>query len=213
MQLYNASARAVKDVHPSLKVGGPATAGLTDLPAFVAACAGQCTRPFLEHIAPGCAPIYLFILKGRAVYDTEFKNTKPTREIIFYGTKLPIPRPESPASVVALLKRGVGMLSDGVAWANWLSQALCFSSALVSFYPLRSDGMVWADWPPQPWGCPSRTSSARTTTQPTASRARPRCSRRALTSKGGIRHAGTHRSDPVLLALCWPDADPMLPLC
>ena len=39
MQLYNASARAVKDVDPSLKVGGPATAGLDNLPAFVAACA------------------------------------------------------------------------------------------------------------------------------------------------------------------------------
>jgi xylan 1,4-beta-xylosidase len=39
MQLYNASARAVKDVDKSLKVGGPATAGLADLPAFVAACA------------------------------------------------------------------------------------------------------------------------------------------------------------------------------
>lgn len=39
MQLYNASVLAVKAVDPSLKVGGPATAGLADLPAFVAACA------------------------------------------------------------------------------------------------------------------------------------------------------------------------------
>jgi hypothetical protein len=41
MQLYNASALAVKAVDPSLKVGGPATAGLADLPAFVAACASM----------------------------------------------------------------------------------------------------------------------------------------------------------------------------
>ena len=41
MQLYNASARAVKAVDPSLKVGGPATAGLADLPAFVTACAAM----------------------------------------------------------------------------------------------------------------------------------------------------------------------------
>lgn len=41
MQLYNASARAVKSVDPSLKVGGPATAGLADLPAFVAACSAM----------------------------------------------------------------------------------------------------------------------------------------------------------------------------
>ena len=32
---------AVKSVDPSLKVGGPATAGLADLPAFVAACAAM----------------------------------------------------------------------------------------------------------------------------------------------------------------------------
>ena len=41
MLLYNASARAVKAVDPSLKVGGPATAGLADLPAFVTACAAM----------------------------------------------------------------------------------------------------------------------------------------------------------------------------
>jgi hypothetical protein len=38
MQLYNASARAIKAVHSTLRVGGPATAGLADLPAFVKAC-------------------------------------------------------------------------------------------------------------------------------------------------------------------------------
>ena len=37
MPLYNASARAIKDVHPSLRVGGPATANLIDLANFTAA--------------------------------------------------------------------------------------------------------------------------------------------------------------------------------
>ena len=38
MDLYNASARAVKAVHPSLRVGGPATAVLSHLDDFVREC-------------------------------------------------------------------------------------------------------------------------------------------------------------------------------
>lgn len=38
MALYNASARAVKSVHPSLRVGGPATAALGHLTDFTDAC-------------------------------------------------------------------------------------------------------------------------------------------------------------------------------
>ena len=38
MRLFNASARAIKAVNPAIKVGGPATAGLSDVPEFVAAC-------------------------------------------------------------------------------------------------------------------------------------------------------------------------------
>ena len=37
MPLYNASAQAIKSVHPSLRVGGPATANLIDLANFTAA--------------------------------------------------------------------------------------------------------------------------------------------------------------------------------
>jgi len=40
MQLYNASARAVKAVDPQLKVGGPATAQLEDVAEFASACDG-----------------------------------------------------------------------------------------------------------------------------------------------------------------------------
>lgn len=35
LELYNASARAVKDVHPSLQIGGPASAGLEYIQDFV----------------------------------------------------------------------------------------------------------------------------------------------------------------------------------
>ena len=35
LDLYNASARALKDVHPTMQVGGPATAGIQDVQAFV----------------------------------------------------------------------------------------------------------------------------------------------------------------------------------
>ena len=38
MALYNASARALKAVHPSLRVGGPATAVLQHVADFVAEC-------------------------------------------------------------------------------------------------------------------------------------------------------------------------------
>ena len=35
LELYNASARAIKSVHASLQVGGPATAGLAHVQDFV----------------------------------------------------------------------------------------------------------------------------------------------------------------------------------
>jgi xylan 1,4-beta-xylosidase len=35
LELYNASARAIKSVHETLKVGGPATAGLEFVQEFV----------------------------------------------------------------------------------------------------------------------------------------------------------------------------------
>lgn len=38
MYIYNTSARAVKAVHASLRVGGPASAGLGLLPEFIAGC-------------------------------------------------------------------------------------------------------------------------------------------------------------------------------
>ena len=41
MALYNASARAIKSVHPSLRVGGPATAVLQHVSDFVNACKAE----------------------------------------------------------------------------------------------------------------------------------------------------------------------------
>eukprot|EP00040_Diaphanoeca_grandis_P040322 m.261685 g.261685 ORF g.261685 m.261685 type:complete len:576 (-) comp42806_c0_seq1:143-1870(-) len=41
MQLYNASAAAVKNVHKSLKIGGPATMQTLDVADFIAACNNQ----------------------------------------------------------------------------------------------------------------------------------------------------------------------------
>jgi xylan 1,4-beta-xylosidase len=45
MKLYNSSAHAIKAVDSSILVGGPATAGLADVPEFVAACK-QMNIPF-----------------------------------------------------------------------------------------------------------------------------------------------------------------------
>jgi xylan 1,4-beta-xylosidase len=49
MALYNSSAHAIKAVHPSLKVGGPATAGLDKITDFVDACkAGNIPYDFVS---------------------------------------------------------------------------------------------------------------------------------------------------------------------
>ena len=45
IELYNASARAIKAVHTSLKVGGPATMQMLWVPDFIAACKGNATSP------------------------------------------------------------------------------------------------------------------------------------------------------------------------
>ena len=52
LALYNASARAIKAVHPSLRVGGPATAALAHVADFVDAC---------EKLGLPCAPLTLSI--------------------------------------------------------------------------------------------------------------------------------------------------------
>jgi hypothetical protein len=42
LDLYNASAIAIKDVHPSLQVGGPATAGMSTHATRHALCWLEC---------------------------------------------------------------------------------------------------------------------------------------------------------------------------
>lgn len=51
VDLYNASARAVKDVNEKLRVGGPATMQTQFVPEFIAACANKSSPMPVDFIS------------------------------------------------------------------------------------------------------------------------------------------------------------------
>ena len=63
MKLYNASAHAVKAVHPSLRVGGPATMQLLDVVEFVQQASDPCYALSRFATVPDMNPMYWSIKK------------------------------------------------------------------------------------------------------------------------------------------------------
>lgn len=153
MQLYNASARAVKAVHPSLRVGGPASVGFSLIEDFVAGCA--------EYGAP-----YDFV--STHSYPTD-GGSEPTPSSLFPGTcpgagamwdphcwtsNLAIASEKVPAGKdFYLTEYNVGCcepypyhdLSGAAAFVFWVMPALANRTKVASYWTF-SDIFV-EDWP------------------------------------------------------------------
>ena len=70
MSLFNASSKALKAVHPSLRVGGPATMQTLDVAPFVAWCTSK-TGPPCDFVSTHFYPTDPQCQKGAAAQDPD----------------------------------------------------------------------------------------------------------------------------------------------